>query len=223
MTNGWKALPHPTSPGQVGGHEGIGSIVKMGPANDLATVKVGDRVGIKWIAAVCGTCPACLSGHDGVCFNQRVSGYYTPGTFQQYVTSQATYVTPIPDGLDSAAAAPMLCAGVTVFSALRKSGALSGEWVAIMGAGGGLGHIAVQMAARGMGMRVVAIDAGSKKDICLESGAEEFIDFTASKSVDEDVKKVTGGLGAHAVLVLTAANAAYAMYVNLDKNQNESF
>ena len=64
MTNGWKALPHPTSPGQVGGHEGIGSIVKMGPANDLATVKVGDRVGIKWIAAVCGTCPACLAGHD---------------------------------------------------------------------------------------------------------------------------------------------------------------
>ena len=211
MTNGWKALPYPTTPGQVGGHEGVGEIVKMGPATELATVKIGDRVGVKWIAAVCGTCPACLSGHDGVCFNQKVSGYYTPGTFQQYVTSQATYVTPIPDKLSSEAAAPLLCAGVTVFSALRKSNLLSGEWVAVLGAGGGLGHLATQMAAKGMGYRVIGIDRGDKRDLVLESGAEHFVDFTASQSVEKDVKDLTGGLGVHAVLVLTAANAAYAM------------
>jgi alcohol dehydrogenase, propanol-preferring len=106
-------------------------------------------------------------------------------------------------------AAPMLCAGVTVYSALRKSGAKSGDWVAIMGAGGGLGHLACQIAAKGMGFRVIGIDAGSKKDFALECGAEVFIDFEKQKAEDE-VKKATGGLGAQAVLVLTAANGAYA-------------
>jgi propanol-preferring alcohol dehydrogenase len=104
---GWKALPHPTQPGQVGGHEGVGKIVAMGPGTENAAVKVGQRVGVKWISGICGGCPACLSGHDGVCFNQKVSGYYTPGTYQQYVLGPADYVTPIPDELDSAAAAPM--------------------------------------------------------------------------------------------------------------------
>lgn len=107
MTNSWKALPHPTQPGQVGGHEGVGKIVAMGPGTENAAVKVGQRVGVKWISGICGGCPACLSGHDGVCFNQKVSGYYTPGTYQQYVLGPADYVTPIPDELDSAAAAPM--------------------------------------------------------------------------------------------------------------------
>ncbi|KAK3669428.1 hypothetical protein LTR78_010688 [Recurvomyces mirabilis] len=209
MTNTWKALPHPTQPGQVGGHEGIGKVVKLGPGAENSSVKVGDRVGIKWISAICGSCPACLSGHDGVCFNQKVSGYYTPGTFQQYTVGPANYVTPIPDSLPSDAAAPMLCAGVTVYSALRKSGAKSGEWVVLLGAGGGLGHLATQIASRGMGMRVIGIDHGSKEDIAKESGAEIFIDHTKGNA-DEEVKKATGGLGAQAVLVLTAANAAYA-------------
>jgi propanol-preferring alcohol dehydrogenase len=79
----------------------------MGPGTENAAVKVGQRVGVKWISGICGGCPACLSGHDGVCFNQKVSGYYTPGTYQQYVLGPADYVTPIPDELDSAAAAPM--------------------------------------------------------------------------------------------------------------------
>jgi len=70
----------------------------------------------------------------------------------------------------------MLCAGVTVYGALRKSGAQSGDWVALMGAGGGLGHLAVQLAAKGMGLRVIGIDSGSKKDFVMECGAEAFID-----------------------------------------------
>lgn len=105
--NSWRGLPYPTQPGQVGGHEGVGTIVKMGPATELANVKVGQRVGVKWIAATCDNCPACLAGHDGVCFNQKISGYYHPGTYQQYVCGPARYVTPIPDDLESADAAPM--------------------------------------------------------------------------------------------------------------------
>lgn len=75
----------------------------------------------------------------------------------------------------------------------------------------GLGHLATQIASRGIGLRVIGIDHGSKKELVLESGAEHFIDFTASKDVTKDVMDLTGGLGAHAVVVLTAANGAYAM------------
>ncbi|KAK5120270.1 hypothetical protein LTR85_006476 [Meristemomyces frigidus] len=216
MTNRWAGLPAPTQPGQVGGHEGVGKIVKMGAGTENSNVKVGDRVGIKWISAICDSCPACLAGHDGVCFNQKVSGYYTPGTFQQYVCGPANYVTPIPESLPSDAAAPMLCAGVTVYSALRKSGAQAGDWVVLLGAGGGLGHLACQIASRGMGLRVIGIDAGNKKDLATECGAEVFIDHTQGKA-EEEVKKATGGLGAQAVLVLTAANGAYASAMGLLK------
>lgn len=106
----------------------------------------------------------------------------------------------------------MLCAGVTTYAALRKSKARSGEWVVISGAGGGLGHIACQLASRGMALRVIGIDAPSKKQVVMNCGAEHFIDVTAhdDKSIKEEVLKLTGGLGASAVLVCTASNKAYA-------------
>ncbi|CZT22895.1 probable alcohol dehydrogenase, class V [Ramularia collo-cygni] len=214
MTNSWAALPAPTQAGQVGGHEGIGKIVKMGAGTETAAVKVGDRVGIKWVSAICGSCPACLSGEDGVCFNGKISGYYTPGTFQQYTLAPANYVTPIPDALASDMAAPMLCAGVTVYSALRKSTAKAGDWIVLLGAGGGLGHLAVQIAAKGLGLRVIGIDHGSKRDLVMECGAEVFIDHTQGKA-EEEVKAATGGLGGQAVIVLTAANGAYASSMGL--------
>jgi propanol-preferring alcohol dehydrogenase len=123
---------------------------------------------------------------------------------------------------------------VTVYSALRKSGAKAGDWVALLGAGGGLGHLACQIA-RGMGFRVIGIDAGAKKDFAIECGTEVFIGknllgIISSKTLanytqqfldyekqnaEEEVKNATGGLGAQAVLVLTAANGAYAMAMNL--------
>lgn len=128
------------------------------------------------------------------------------------LTQPCSYVTPIPSNLESADAAPMLCAGVTTYAALRKSGAKSGQWVVISGAGGGLGHIAVQLSARGMAHRVIGIDAGSKEQIVRDSGAEAFIDVTKhdDTTIVEEVKKITGGLGASAVIVCTASNRAYA-------------
>ena len=97
----------------------------------------------------------------------------------------------------------MLCAGVTTYAGLRKSKAISGEWVVISGAGGGLGHIACQLASGGMALRVIGIDAPAKKQIVMDCGAEHFIDVTAhdDKSIVEEVLKLTGGLGASAVLV----------------------
>jgi len=125
------------------------------------------------------------------------------------VLSPANYVTPIPDGLDSAEAAPMLCAGVTVYSALRKSGVESGQWVALLGAGGGLGHLAVQIASKGMAMRVIGVDADEKKDLVLKSGAEHFVGLGVGDTA-KAVMELTGGIGVQAVVVLTASNAAYA-------------
>ncbi|BDD55869.1 hypothetical protein MAP00_001351 [Monascus purpureus] len=217
MTNSWKLLPYPTQPGQIGGHEGVGKVVKFGPGANGTGLKIGDRVGIKWVSSACGNCHPCHAGADGICLNQKISGYYTPGTFQQYATGPANYVTPIPENLSSAEAAPLLCAGVTVYAALKRSKAQPGQWIVISGAGGGLGHLAVQIASRGMGLRVIGIDHGSKAALVKESGAEHFVDITAFPKDDNGaaiaahVKSLTTEkLGAHAVIVCTASNAAYA-------------
>ncbi|KAK3369909.1 alcohol dehydrogenase [Podospora didyma] len=218
MTNRW-AVP-PTQKGQVGGHEGVGTIVAFGPGSESLGLKMGDRVGIKWVADCCGTCLACLSGRDALCPQVSISGFLgTPGTFQEYVLAPARYVTPIPDEVPSHLAAPILCGGVTVYAALRKSGAQPGDCVVIPGAGGGLGHLAVQIASRGMGFRVIGIDSGDKETFVRSLGAESFFDVTKySNRVDEsgsaklasDVKAATPrGMGAHSVIVCTNSNAAY--------------
>lgn len=200
-----------------GGHEGVGIVQKLGPGSDVGTVKLGDRVGIKWAAAMCGTCMPCRSGFDGHCTLFKVSGYFTPGTFAQFVLAPANYVTPIPDKLDSADAAPLLCAGLTSYSALRKCGAKSGDWVVVSGAGGGLGHLAVQIASKGMAYRVIGLDSGSKESLVKECGAEHFLDITkfSSEGIAEEVKKLTDGQGATSVIVCAGVNAAYAQALGM--------
>lgn len=106
----------------------------------------------------------------------------------------------------------MLCAGLTSYAALRKSDAKSGQFVVVSGAGGGLGHLACQIGSRGMAMRMIGIDHGSKEALVKECGAEAFIDITKfdDKTIVEEVKRLTGGLGAKAVIVCTNSNKAYA-------------
>ncbi|KAK3326730.1 alcohol dehydrogenase [Apodospora peruviana] len=218
MTNSF-GFP-PTAEGQVGGHEGVGRIVAFGPAGaeDVKSLKEGDRVGIKWVAGICGTCLPCLSGRDALCQSVKISGFYTPGTFQQYVLAPASYVTPIPDEVPSELAAPLLCGGVTVYAALKKSGAQPGDFVVIPGAGGGLGHLAVQIAGRGMGFRVIGIDSGPKEAFVKSLGAEVFFDINKYNTNEDwtklavDVKAATRprGTGAAAVIVCAGSNAAYA-------------
>jgi propanol-preferring alcohol dehydrogenase len=110
----------------------------------------------------------------------------------------------------------MLCAGVTVYSALKRSKAKPGQWVVISGAGGGLGHLAVQIASKAMGMQVIGIDHSSKAELVKSSGAAHFLDITQfpkddkGKALGARVKELADGHGAHAVVVCTAANAAYA-------------
>ena len=161
----------------------------------------------------------CLSGSDGLCLKGKISGYYTPGTFQQYTLAPTDYVTRIPDNLSSIDAAPLLCAGVTVHAALKRSRARAGDFVIISGAGGGLGDLATQLGSRALGYRIIGIDHGSKEKLVKENGAEAFVDLTKFPSNDngaalvEHIKTLTNGHGAHAAVICTSANAAYAQAI----------
>ncbi|KAF9469457.1 chaperonin 10-like protein [Collybia nuda] len=194
----WKA-PLPL----IGGHEGVGHVVAIGEHSEAGSVKVGDRVGVKWIGRICMSCEMCRKGHESCCPISRTHshGYRIPGTFSQYVVSYVNYVTHIPDELDSAAAAPLLCAGLTIYRALKEANLGVGDWVSISGAGGGLGHLGVQYAVA-MGLRVLAIDTGeAKKELCLKLGAEKWVDFQKSEDLTADVQAATGGSGPQAAVI----------------------
>ncbi|KIW03502.1 uncharacterized protein PV09_05269 [Verruconis gallopava] len=207
-TNAFKGNPIPTPQGQIGGHEGVGKIVALGPG--VTSPPVGTVVGIKYAADACLNCSICLEGGETSCPSVRVSGFYTPGTFQQYCISWAKYVTPIPPEItDLAAAAPLMCAGITMYTALKRAGVKYNDWVLISGAGGGLGHLGIQYA-KAMGARVLAIDSGSKEQFCKSLGAEAFLDFSKfdAAGLATQVHEVTGG-GARIVLMCVSHQSAY--------------
>lgn len=139
----------------------------------------------------------------------------------EYCVADANYITNIPNELSPEVAAPLLCGGVSMYGALARAELLSGDLVVIMGAGGGLGHLGVQLAAH-MGYRVIAIDSGEqKRKIALESGAESFIDVAGSHdatTVQQQVKQLTGGIGAHCVVCVTGAPAAYDSAIAMLRN-----
>jgi len=131
------------------------------------------------------------------------------------VVSYVAHVTPIPENLDSNEAASFLCAGVTVYRALKYSHAKPGDWIVLPGAGGGLGHLAVQYAVHAFGLRVVAVDTGAeKKELCLSLGAEKWVDFRETKDLVRDIKNAAGGEGPHAALVSAASSTAYEQAVD---------
>ncbi|TFK22447.1 mannitol-1-phosphate dehydrogenase [Coprinopsis marcescibilis] len=198
----------------IGGHEGVGEIVAIGKDTADSPVKIGDRVGVKWIAYSCLNCEQCRKGLEQNCYNVKLSGYTVDGTFCQYLVSWVNCVTPIPDGIESEEAASVLCAGVTVYRALKYSQTTTHDWIVLPGAGGGLGHLAVQYA-KYMGRRVIAIDGGQeKKDLCLKLGADAWIDFTQCKDITAEIKRITGGKGAHAAVVTTASSSGYSQAVD---------
>ncbi|KAK4863421.1 hypothetical protein LT330_002199 [Penicillium expansum] len=194
----------------IAGHEGAGIVVAIG--DDMHDFwKLGDRAGIKWIASTCAACEFCLNGVDEVhCVNQINSGFSAPGTFQEYCLADGRYSSKLPDGVKDEEAGPIMCGGVTAYTACKRSGVKPGQWIVLPGAGGGLGHFAVQYA-RAMAMRVIAIDGGDqKRDLCLKLGAEEFIDFQTTKDIAAEIKRITTH-GAHGVIVTAATREAYAL------------
>lgn len=193
-------------------HTGLGQVISHGPG--VTTPAIGTKVGVKYAASACLSCANCLQGGETSCSSEqfKLSGYMHPGTFQQYCVSPANYVTPFPaDFPDLASAAPLMCGGVSVYAALKRAQVKQGDWVAISGAGGGLGHLAVQYA-RVLGARVLGVDAGAKEALVRDLGAEAFLDYTAFASDEEmaaQVKEITGG-GVQIALVCAATARAYA-------------
>lgn len=204
----WKGdWPLDTKLPLIGGHEGAGVVVARGEL--VKDVKIGDHVGVKWLNSSCGQCDFCMTSDEPLCGTPKLSGYTVNGSFQQYCIADAGHVARIPKHLPLDAIAPILCAGLTVYKALKESNARPGQNVVITGAGGGLGTLALQYA-KAMGFRTIAIDSGAEKEeLCTKKlGAEVFVDFMK----DDVVKKVrenTGGLGAHAVILLAVSEKPF--------------
>lgn len=164
--------PLPVKMPLVGGHEGAGVVVAKGElVNDF---EIGDHAGLKWLNGSCLSCEFCQQAQEPLCPNAQLSGYTVDGTFQQYAIGKAALASKIPKNVPLDAVAPILCAGLTVYKGLKESGARPGQTVAIVGAGGGLGSLALQYA-KAMGLRAVAIDGGEeKRQMCQSLGAEVF-------------------------------------------------
>jgi propanol-preferring alcohol dehydrogenase len=187
------------------GHEGAGIVVKLG--SGVTTLKVGDRVGSAWLHDSCGGCEHCLQGWETVCSGQHQTGFASDGCFAEYVVALANYVGRIPDSLSFEQASPILCAGVTTYKGLKETEVKPGQWVAIVGASGGLGHVAMQYA-KSMGMKVIAVDFGEDKiQYCIEHGALCGVDVS-KPDVEKRVKDLTNG-GPHGIVVLAPSTKAF--------------
>jgi alcohol dehydrogenase, propanol-preferring len=184
------------------GHEGVGVVVEV--AEGVKSVKVGDRVGIPWLYSACGECEYCLSGEETLCPHQLNGGYSVDGGYAEYCKAPANYVARIPENLDPVEVAPILCAGVTTYKALKVSNAKPGEWVAIYGIGG-LGHIALQYA-KAMGLNVVAVDISDEKmELAKQLGADIAINGLKDDPVEAIQNKVGGVQAAISVAVTKKA------------------
>ncbi|GAA6001055.1 hypothetical protein JCM10207_007392 [Rhodosporidiobolus poonsookiae] len=191
------------------GHEGAGVVAALGPGVDTEAWKVGDRAGIKPLWDVCHECNSCRGGFEGMCPKLVATGGHKNGSYCEYVLSPARYTTRIPDGVPDEVAAPLMCSGTTIYTAIKRSGIRAGEWLVLPGGGGGVGHLGISFA-RQQGMRPVVIDTGDdKRKMCEELGCEAFIDFKTSPDAAEEVKRVTGG-GGHVVIVTGGTASAYS-------------
>jgi propanol-preferring alcohol dehydrogenase len=187
----------PVQPGLpfVPGHEGIGIIERLG--DGVTNRRIGERVAIAWLGSACGSCRYCVDGRETLCEHQENSGYSVDGAFAEYAVADATYVVPVPDGISSLDAAPLSCAGVTTYKALKVARVQPTELVGIFGIGG-LGHLAVQYA-RIMGGTVVAVDIEQPKlDLARELGAEHVVNAAAVDPVG--TIQALGGLDVAVVL-----------------------
>src|SRR3984957_442304 len=181
------------------GHEMAGKIAEIG--DGVEDFEVGDRVAVGWFGGNCNHCDQCRKGNFITCLNGKVPSWQYPGGYAESATVPATALARIPSELSDAEAAPMGCAGVTTYNALRHTKALPGDRVAILGVGG-LGHLGLQFS-RAMGFETIAINRGTaKKGDALKLGAHHYIDATAG-----DVSEALKDLGGVAVVLATAGNS----------------
>ncbi|MGB8374838.1 MAG: alcohol dehydrogenase [Salegentibacter sp.] len=173
---------------RVPGHEVVGIVEEVG--KNVSQWKKGQRVGVGWHGGHCFECEPCRRGDFINCENAKISGISYDGGYAEYMTAPQEAIAAVPEELSSADAAPLLCAGITVFNALRNSGIKAGDLVAVQGIGG-LGHLAIQYASK-MGMRTVAISTSdSKKELAEKLGAHHFIN-TGNSNAAEELQKLGG-------------------------------
>ena len=192
---------------RIPGHEIAGRVEKVGA--NVTEWQKGDRVGVGWHGGHCFVCNACSKGLFINCERGQVTGISYDGGYAEYLVVPHEAVARIPEKLDAAEAAPLLCAGITTYNALRNSGARSGDTVAVQGIGG-LGHLAIQFAAR-MGFRTIAISRGAdKRELAEKLGAQEYVD-TQKVTAAEGLQKLGG-----ADLVLATAPNSEAISSTVD-------
>ena len=186
---------------RVPGHEVIGSVDAIG--SGVAGWSAGQRVGVGWHGGNCGYCDACRRGDAFACETETLmTGVTSDGGYAEYMIAPATALARVPDDLSSVEAAPLMCAGITTFNALRNSGARPGEVVAVLGLGG-LGHLGVQFAAK-MGFETIAIARGQDKaPLARQLGAHHYIDSRA-----EDPAAALQKFGGAKVVLATATSGA---------------
>ncbi|MBJ2181214.1 alcohol dehydrogenase AdhP [Pseudomonas veronii] len=190
--------------GVILGHEGIGIVQQVGPG--VTSLKPGDRASVAWFFQGCGHCEYCNSGNETLCRNVKNSGYTVDGAMAEECIVVADYSVKVPDGLDSAAASSVTCAGVTTYKAVKVSKIRPGQWIAIYGLGG-LGNLALQYAKNVFNARVIAVDINDDQlQFAREMGADLVIN-----SRNEDAAKVIQEKvgGAHAAVVTAVAKVAF--------------
>ncbi len=191
----------PTLP-LIPGHEGVGIVESVG--RGVTRVKEGDRVAIPWLGYACGHCRYCVSGWETLCEEQSNTGYFLPGAYAEYAPAFANYVAKVPANINPFDAAPLTCAGVTTYKAVKVSGARSSDLVAIYGIGG-LGHLALQYA-KIAGATVVAVDLLDEKvDLARQLGADYAVNAMRHDPVEE-IKKLGG---ANVAVVLAVSPKAF--------------
>jgi propanol-preferring alcohol dehydrogenase len=184
------------------GHEGVGIVEELG--SDVTELAVGDRVAMSWFGYGCGTCGYCVDGRETLCESQRNTGYSVDGGLREYSTADARYVVKVPDGVSPVDAAPLTCAGVTTYKAVKVAHVVPSERVAIFGIGG-LGHLAVQYA-RIVGGFVTAVDVTEEKlQLAKRLGADHLVN--AAKVDAADAIQAEGG--ADVAIVLAASSDVF--------------
>jgi propanol-preferring alcohol dehydrogenase len=198
----WPQLVPITKRPVILGHEIAGRVVEKGAS--VHQLEVGDRVGVPWVYWTCGECDFCREGNENLCVKQKITGVTVDGGYAEFVKVPASHATRIPDGLSSVDAAPLFCAGVTVYRALKHAKIQPGQRLAVFGVGG-LGHLAVQIGL-GLGAIVTAIDVFDEKLAHAKSlGASATLN-AATTNVVKELRR-TGGV--HTALVTSASKKAY--------------
>ncbi len=195
----WPVKPTPPF---VPGHEGVGIVQRVGPG--VTRIREGERVAIPWLGWACGECEYCMTGWETLCERQQNSGYAVDGGWAEYALASGAYVGKVPEGIDPFEAAPLTCAGVTTYKAVKVSGARSSQLVAIFGVGG-LGHLALQYALIA-GAQVVAVDLFDEKlAMAKQLGAA----YTVNAREQDPAAAIKALGGADAAIALAVSPRAF--------------